>query len=155
MKVRHLNIEIGEEGELLVSGSKTIERYRELRESDNNKDCYSYGVFFAFSNEQFEEGKRLARINAGEKIFHAGAGLYGTREGIGKYFASFRDTDKIINAECDAQEVYLYEYNNHECMFSFDGDLEAIKIIVSIYGDEVAKTIHRFRACYEIDDLKF
>lgn len=79
----------------------------------------------------------------GEKICSAGAGLYGTRDGLDRYFAAHDDFDKRITAECDPQEVYFYEYNNHECQISWDGDDPAYRIIVRLWGEETAQKIQR------------
>jgi hypothetical protein len=45
--------------------------------------------------------------------------------------------------------VYNYEYWNHECDYVGD-DEEAVKIVISIYGNEIARTIKRKYAYYSI-----
>jgi len=55
--------------------------------------------------------------------------------------------------ECDPQEVYCYEYNNHECCIAFDGDIEAIRLVAGIWGVETAKTIKRRSAFYRVEEL--
>ena len=56
------------------------------------------------------------------------------------------DREKQIPTECDPQEVYFYEYNNHECMFAWDGDKEAVEIIIRHWGKDVAKSLKRYNA---------
>jgi len=113
-------------------------KYHELKELHPE----TVNCFFAFSNSQFAEG--MAKHNLeGQKIFSAGAGLYGTDEGI-KNFLSFYDklADRI-KEECNPQEVYDYEFGNHECEYVGD-DREAYEIVVKYFGVErVAKEVVR------------
>lgn len=64
-----------------------------------------------------------------------------------KYLATYDERAKQIPKECDPQEVYFYEWNNHETMYSWDGDYEAIKIILEYFGMEAAMSITRIDAC--------
>lgn len=135
------------EGAIYMKNPKTLNRYIEL--SNEQPDSDKYGIFWAFSNEQYENGKsrmkELGFYKDGQKIYSFGAGGYGTsKESIDKFFGFYNERAKKIVAECDPQEVYLYEYDNHECMLSWDGDEPAINIIVNIYGKEIADTITRF-----------
>ena len=132
-----------ENGSVIIQGQKTLKRYHELCNERDSMDCYKHHCFFAFSNSQFEEGKKKARIKVGEKIYSVGAGMYGTNEGIKSFFAEMRSFNKLIKEECDPQEVYFYEYNNHECMLSWDADEEPIKLIARIWGDEAVSQIVR------------
>lgn len=52
------------------------------------------------------------------------------------------DGEKIKN-ECDPQEVYFYEYNNSECIFS--DDEQAYDVVCSIFGQDAANSIRRIR----------
>lgn len=132
------------DGCVVMHNAKTIKRYRELKEQQYNIDCYSCDCFFAFNNQQFEEGKAKIRpLKDGEKLINVGAGLFGTRGGIDRYFAKHEDIDKMIKQECDPQEVYFYEYNNHESMISWEGDSGPFKIIERLFGEEVASKIIR------------
>lgn len=122
------------EGGICMMNPVTIKRYREIH--DMQPDADKCGVFFAFSNSQFHEGYdhlvELGHIQKGDKVVQTGiGGMFGTKEGIDKFLDFYEDRNKDVVAECDPQEVYFYEYNNHESMIAWDGDLEAIKITLT------------------------
>lgn len=134
------------EGGVVMLNAKTIKRYRQIKDTHPNAD--KYGVFWAFSREQFAEGYKhlieLGHIKDGDKISQdKETGCYGTKDGLEGFFKFYDENLANIPKECDPQEVYFYEYNNHECMFAWDGDEDAIKIIRLYWGDEVAEKIHR------------
>lgn len=109
--------------------------------------------FFAFSNQQFEEGKKKAGIED-QKILRGIGGLYGTQKGIKELYDFYDAISKRVGAECDPQEVYDYEFGNHECDYVGD-DEEAIKIVASHFTDEQTKMVKRRFARTAIDNLKF
>ena len=136
------------EGALYMKGARTIKCYIELM--NEHPDTDKYGIFWAFSDKQYEEGKarmkRLGFYHDGQKIISFGSGGFGTSEElIDKFFDFYKERNKKAVKECDPQEVYIYEYNNHECMLGWDGDEPAYKIIVDMYGEEIAKGITRFK----------
>lgn len=144
------------EGGIVMMNAQTVKRYREIK--DQHPDADECGVFFAFSNQQFSEGYRhlveLGHIKDGDKICQdKSTGAFGTKEGLDKFFKFYEDRDTPIKEECDPQEVYFYEYNNHESMYAWDGDLEAIKIIISIWGADVARNIKRFDASMTVEQI--
>ena len=89
----------------------------------------------------------------GEKLLHIGGGGFATKDGAKRLFEFYESIDAKIKAECDPQEVYVYEYNNHECCIAWDGDLEAIKIVLSLFGEDAARNIKRYRASMNVDNL--
>lgn len=109
---------------------KTIGLYHELKYEFNPKmrDC-----FFAFTKQQLQEGIEKFNLQ-GKKLVNAGGGLIGTEEGISDLLKQYDEPERRIVAECIPQEVYFYEYNNHECMISWDGDTDAIKNHHSLLG---------------------
>lgn len=109
--------------------------------------------FFAFSNSQYEEA--ISKHNLQDKkILRAAGGLFGTREGIQKLYDDYEAISKQITENCDPQEVYAYEFDNHECSYVCD-DEEAIKIVSSYFSDEKAMLVKRRFAHTKIQDLKF
>ena len=142
------------DGVLEYKNAKTLKRYRELRDEQSHVDVKKFDVFFAFSNEQFAEGlKSIRPLSDGEKLVRIGGGGFGTKDGAKRLFEFYESIDAKIKAECDPQEVYVYEYNNHECCIAWDGDLEAIKIVLSLFGEETARKIKRHRASMTVDNL--
>lgn len=109
--------------------------------------------FFAFSNEQIAEGIKKHNLE-GKELFNGIGGLIGTKEGIKKVYAFYDNLNKEIAANCDPQEVYNYEFINHECSYMND-DTDAIKIIAATFGDEIAKTVKRRFAYVKIEDLNY
>ena len=112
----------------------TYQEYRKIQPVMN--DC-----FFAFNQEQFIAGIRKHCLN-GLKIKTTGFGLYGTESGILDFFKQYEDIDKQIKENCIPQDVYDYEYNNHECSYTND-DTEVLKIIERIFGKEAVYIIKR------------
>ena len=101
-----------------------------------------------------EQGLKTIRpLENGEKLMMFKAGCYGTKDGVKRLVAFYKDMRERIANECQPYEIYCYEYNNHESFISWDGDMGAIMIIVEIFGVETAKKIQRFSPVYSIDEL--
>lgn len=73
--------------------------------------------------------------------------------GIYNMFKHFDAINELIKTECNPQEVYFFEYNNHECMYSYEGDEPAIQLIIDYWGADVARTIVRIDGATPIDEL--
>lgn len=123
--------------------------YQEIK----NEQAPLNECFFAFSKEQFEKG--IAENNLeGKKIYSGFGGLYGTEKGIKDLLHFYSDVNDRIAKECSPQEVYDYEYDNHECSITCD-DSEAIMIALGIFTEAECKTIKRKNGYLNmsIDDL--
>jgi hypothetical protein len=89
-------------------------------------------VFFAFSQQQYEDGK--AQMPAGEKIYKGFGGAFGTCKGFEAMDAYYDALKERIQRECTPAEVYNYEYDNHECAYSHDNSV-AVEIAQSYFPD--------------------
>lgn len=105
--------------------------------------------FFAFSQKQFDEGVKKHNLE-GRKIYSGKYGLYGTSYGIEQFYKFYENQHKYIAENCNPQEVYEYEFDNHECGYVCD-DEEAIDIVVSYFGEEAVKNVKR-RYAYKYAD---
>lgn len=122
-------------------------KYQEIK----NQQAPLIECFFAFSNSQFEQGIKENNLE-NKKILSAGNGLYGTKEGITNFLGFYDNLSKKIGEECNPQEVYNYEYANHECSYTND-DIEAIKICLGYFTETQCKEIKRKNAYYSINDI--
>ena len=118
----------------------------------DRKDPPMHHCFWAFSDEQFKDGLKeqglLEGYEKGEvKIYRAGNGLYGTHEGIKEYYKALGErtaADRAqIREKCTPQDVYEVEYNNYECMYDWDGDLQAIGRVLFWFGEDAARAVKR------------
>jgi len=98
-------------------------------------------AFFAFSDKAFAESLKERKLNK-EDIYKGGSGLYGTKEGINAVYKFYEDRTARIAKECTPQEVYDYEYDNHECEYTED-DTDAITIVVDIFGSDRSEEVNR------------
>ena len=83
------------------------------------------GVFFAFSNEQFEENK--TPLKDGEKYVSIGAGGYMPKSKVDDYITGSKLINKWEKAEIkklkDGKELHiLNELRNYECFYTCDID---------------------------------
>ena len=145
------------EGGVVMLNPQTINRYIEIRSFHPNIERYA--CFFAFGNEQFDKNLAAAigagRIKEGEKLYYhpSISGLHGTAEGIAAFVKAYADRDATIPVECDPQEVYFYEYNNHESMYAWDGDLDAVRLVMGHFGVDAARSLVRFSAGLSVDQI--
>ncbi|MDY5812914.1 MAG: hypothetical protein SPJ97_00065 [Bacteroides sp.] len=65
----------------------------------------------------------------------------------------YHNIRRTIAQECDPQEVYCFEFNNYESAISYDGDMEAMRVVIDFFGMEAAKHINRFCACQSIEEI--
>ena len=79
---------------------------------------------------------------------------FASEEGRNMLHTRIKERNEKIRTECSAQEAYLYEYNNKECMYSPEGDYDAIATIKTIFGIEAAKEISRVNDYYPVEDIK-
>ena len=115
------------------------EKYTKLMD-----DC---GVFWAFSNEQFAEGKKKSPVAEGEKYASIGAGGYMPSKNVSKFTEGMKDIAAWAKkAKKDATEVILYELNNYECFYT--GGIEDVLPRLHDLGyttEEVKKVYHANR----------
>lgn len=97
--------------------------------------------FFAFSEEQFSQGLEETGLNR-SNIVTTNFGLYGSKRGIQKLLSDYEERDKRIALECNPQEVYDYEFDNHECDYTGD-DTEAMEIVLRIFSPQDAAKVNR------------
>lgn len=133
-----------EYGNIWMVEPKTLDRYIKLRDEQPNDK--QYGIFFAFNKEQFKEGYdsliKRGYIKDGDKVCKGPLGVFGAKGELKRVANFYEERDIKIKAECDPQEVYFHECNNHECHINGD-DTEAMEIIIDIFGKEAAYKIHR------------
>jgi len=112
-----------------------------------------YGVFFAFSSEQFEEGMKKYPVNEGEKYSSLGMGGYlpaKNKAGFrAEYDKLYEDERKALKAaKHEAENAIRYELANYECYYSNDIS-PVVDIFKGIYTRaQIVKVYHKNRAEY-------
>lgn len=105
---------------------KTLGEIRKEREDRVNELMKRTGVFFAYSNKQFEENRTPLR--EGEKYVSIGAGGYLPKGNVEAFHAGFEEIDKWYDGEIAGNGLgeaeVMYEINNHECYYT--GDFEDV-----------------------------
>jgi len=97
-------------------------KYAQVREQEQekysqlNKEC---GLFWAFSNKQFDESK--TPLKEGDKYIRIGMGGFLPKSNLDKWLKGMKDIERWTKrAKKNATEVILYELNNYECFYTGD-----------------------------------
>ena len=142
------------DGYVRIAGAQTIDLYRTLK-YDEQPPKGNY--FWAFDKDQLAAGylrlKKAGVISEPCELRNAGGGLFGTPRALKDLRKWEIERGAKIAEQCDPLEVYLYEYNNHESFISWDGDLEPIMIIISIWGYQEAMKIKRLSGFKPIENI--
>lgn len=149
------------DGALSITGAQSLRTYRELRERQTKIPTAEYGIFFAFSREQFDRGikglKSRGLLKEGEKVCKYTTGCFGIKGSMERWMKDAEAIDKEIAEKCDPLEVYYEEYNNFECCLGFEGDLPAVKAVIQIFGVDVARQVltdgKRFSRYGDVDKI--
>jgi len=111
-----------------------------------------YGVFFAFSNEQFLENK--IPLKEGEKYVSIGAGGYLPNSNAALFSKEWDELDTWYKSTLkadkkEAENAILYELNNHECFYTW-GYSEVVKIFDGVYTEKQIKSVfNKFAKTYQ------
>jgi len=105
------------------------------------------------SDEQLKQGMAECGYKEYSELVYAENGLYGSREALDSFLGEYEERAKRVEAECDPQKVYEYEFWNHECDYT-GTDREAILLVVELFGKDRARSVERKRAVVSIDDFE-
>ena len=121
--------------------------YKEIknkREKDMNELFKKLGVFWAFSNSQFDENK--TPLMEGEKYIDIGAGGFMPKHNFEALTLGIKEIEKTFKtqiAENKAREKHiLYELNNHECFYTGDTE-DALDVLGADYTKEEVQIVYK------------
>jgi len=101
---------------------KSIGELKKERQSKNTELFNKVGLFFAFSDKQFEEGKTT--LKEGDKYVSIGGGGYLPKSNVDELLNGLEAIKSWYNSEVKknkAEEKEIaYELNNHECFYTND-----------------------------------
>lgn len=106
-------------------------------------------LFWAFSNEQFAEGKAKHPVNPGEKYTSIGAGGYLPNKNVQMFIDGQKAIEKWRKAEikkAKTEEVILHELKNYEAFYI--GDIEEAAELLMEMGftlDQIKAVYHKHR----------
>lgn len=116
------------------------------------KEC---NLFFAYSNEQLEEGKALNPLEEGDEYVRvAGGGILPSRhisahlKKTGEVLAWYEDQIKENNL---GEAEILYELRNHECFYT--GDIEDAMDVLSNYTEKQVREVYNTHREKETQDI--
>ncbi len=99
-----------------------IKTEHEKRYSDLFNKC---DVFWAFSNEQFAEGRKKHPLKKGEKYIRIPGGGFMPKFNFDEFqtgLTAIKKWKTQAMKEVKAEEAILYELNNYECFYSCEID---------------------------------
>lgn len=132
---------------------KNLQQIKSEKEASVSNLLESCGVFFAFSNEQFNEGK--TPLQEGEKYVSMGAGGYMPKGKVDTYLKGIKEINKQFKKDiAESKELryahIAYELNNHEAYYTMDientlsalGEDYKAKEVQAVFNKESAKHIN-------------
>jgi len=130
----------------------TYQEIKDKKQTDYNELFNSLGVFWAFSNKQFDEGfeKVKTTMAEGEKLVSIGGGGYIPKHNVEALITGTKAIDETFKQQikdAKARETHiLYELNNHEAYYTgtIDATLDALGDDYT--AEEVQAVYNKFRA---------
>lgn len=116
--------------------------------------CFEkYGVFFAYSEKQLNEGAAKIELDAGEKVVNVGGGMFcrtsKTTEFLNELEGIFEQNKKDLLEKVGVEALIKYELENHESYYTCctdsavdalaDYDITDAELINKIFWQELPK----------------
>ena len=124
--------------------------YQEIKTEQSNKYnelMEKAGVFWAFSNEQFEEGFKKANLKEGEKLVRIPGGGYCPKKNFDTLLEDIEKANTLNKKALKALKeerttAILYELKNYECFYT--GNIyDVINIFKGIYTEQEILTVYK------------
>lgn len=127
-----------------------MSKYQELA-YDVISHAPSEGIFYAFSDKQFEEGMKQCGytqtdIDSG-RIVKDGYGGFGTREAFDKRNNFYKEIQERIKKECTPEEIFEMEFGNREC--GYTGNWSEALEVVREYFPDYTPTKELIKKCFK------
>lgn len=120
---------------------KNLQELKKEKENKVSELIKETGMFFAFSNEQFNENK--TPLQDGEKYVSLGAGCYLPKSKVNAYLNGSKEIDKWFKSEVKQnklrKEHIIYELSNHEAWYTMEIEDTLTALGEDFTEDEVKK----------------
>ena len=124
--------------------------YQEIKTEHSNKYnelMEKAGVFWAFSNKQFEEGLKKANLKEGEKLVRIPGGGYCPKKNIDTLLKEIEIAGAINKKALKALKeerttAILYELKNYECFYTGNID-DVVDMFKGIYTTAQILTVYK------------
>jgi hypothetical protein len=122
---------------------KSVAELKEERQNKNSELFNKVGLFWAFSNEQFNTSK--TPLKEGEKYVSIGAGGYLPKGNVDELLKGLEEIKKWYNGEIKknkAEEAeIIYELHNHECFYTND-ITDVVEMFKDTYSEDLIIKIY-------------
>ncbi len=128
----------------------TYAELKATRQAKYDELFEAIGLFWAFSNDQFNEGMKKHPLTEGAKYCSVGMGGYFPGQNKQKYIEGMdalkawekQAKKELKENEAEIEKAILYELNNHECFYSGEID-EVVELFEGIYTREQIRKVYR------------
>lgn len=130
-----------------------LETLRAEKEAKHNQLINDCKMFFAFSNEQFNENK--TELKEGEKYVSIGGGCYMPKSFVNNWIEGSENITSWYNSEVkkskNEESEILYQLRNYECFYTYEVD-DAYEVLKDRYTLEEVWSVFNKHKKREMQD---
>jgi hypothetical protein len=128
----------------------TYQELKQQRQAKYDELFKEIGLFWAFSNEQFDEGAKKHPVDEGFKYCSIGSGGYfpgqnkqAWNDGMDAIRAWEKQaTKEMKETNAETEKAILYELNNHEAFYSGEID-DVVDLFEGVYTREQIRKVYK------------
>jgi hypothetical protein len=125
---------------------KTVQQLNQERETAQTELFKQVRLFWAFSNQQLEEGKKQINYQEGEKLVHIGQGGYMPKANVDTFLNGLETINKAYKEGVKQNKLrpklIAYQLANHECYYT--GDIQpALMALGNDFTEEEVRQVYR------------